>query len=317
MKTKDRHYGFLFLGFALFLLIACNGGKKDKGNEMNPDSLAGAKADSSGRGEETTIKTVALVESNGKICDPEDYDLECLKSDETALSDEILDIFGDFKETLVKAQPGEVTDERQDEYGDEAKKEITKENPIIRDHPQTELLEGIMYKLLRMRKNATGIDYNIYVIDADYVNAFTIGGEIFVTNTLLEQAESEDEIACVIGHEIGHNELGHLADNIKEIELAEDIFGEEFGREIAAVGKLFTIGFNQKKEAQSDLYGIDLAISSGYNACRGIDFWKRMSKEEPEANELDNFMRSHPYSEKRMKCYRDHLAAEHNKDCPL
>lgn len=291
MKKKVQPYTFL-LPIILFLVVGCG--------ETKPDE---------------SVDIANHPEANGKICDPSTYDLDCIKSEDTRFSDEILDVFGDLKETVVEAQAGEVTDERQDQYGDVTKREIEKQFPIVEGHAKETLLKGLMHKLLKMRKNPTDIKYNIYVIRSEMVNAFTVGGEIFVTTKLLAQAESTDELACVIGHEIGHNELGHIADQIKEQELAEGIFGKETGREIANAARMFTIGFNQKKEAESDIFGIDLAISSGYNACRGVDFWKRMKKHEPEANDMDNLLRSHPYSDKRMNCYQEHLNAEHKLDC--
>ena len=292
MKKKVRPSTIVLLFFALFLVTGC--------------------------GDDNTLESVDPAnhpEANGKICDPSTYDLDCIKGESTAFSDEILDVFGDIKETMVEAQAGDVSDERQDQYGEVSKKEVLKEFPLVEGHAKQTLLEGLLHKLLKMRANPTKIDYNIYVIRSEMVNAFTVGGEIFVTTKLLDQYGSVDELACIIGHEIGHNELGHIADQIKEQELAEDLFGKEAGRELANAARMFTIGFNQKKEAESDIYGIDLAISSGYNACRGVDFWERMKDLEPEANEIDNFLRSHPYSEKRMKCYQTHLKAEHKLDC--
>lgn len=291
MKKKVRTYAFL-LPLLLFLLTGCEDQKSGESVDIanHPDA-------------------------NGKICDPSTYDLDCIKSDDTKLSDEFLDKASDFFGDIVEAQAGEVTDARQDQYGDVSKREIVKEFPIVEGHAKETLLKGLLNKLLKVRKNPSEIDYNIYVIRSEMVNAFTVGGEIFVTTKLLDQYESIDELACVIGHEIGHNELGHIADQIKEQELAEGIFGTETGREVAGMARMFTVGFNQKKEAESDIFGIDLAISSGYNACRGVDFWKRMKKFEPEANELDNLLRSHPYSDKRMKCYQDHLKADHKLDC--
>ncbi len=291
MKKKVRTYAFL-LPFLLFLMAGCGESKTDG-----------------------TVDIANHPDANGKICDPSTYDLDCIKSEDTRMSDEFLDVFGNIKEKVVEAQAGEVSDARQDQYGDVTKKEIEKQFPIVAGHPKETLLKGLLHKLLKMRKDPTDINYNIYVIRSEMVNAFTVGGEIFVTTKLLSQSESTDELACVIGHEIGHNELGHIADQIKEQELAEGVFGKEAGREIANAARMFTIGFNQKKEAESDIFGIDLAISSGYNACRGVDFWKRMKKHEPEANDMDNLLRSHPYSDKRMNCYQEHLSAEHKLDC--
>ena len=99
------------------------------------------------------------------------------------------------------------------------------------------------------------------------------------------------------------------------MELAQGILGEEAGAAFAGFVGLVTMGFNQVNEAQADLYGIDLALAGGYDACRGIDFWDRMQSHEGEVSEFDNFFRSHPYSSWRADCYRSHLSSLHQLSC--
>lgn len=289
MLKRLRFSKFLFLCWAV--LLGCDRLQPTDGGDMAADG-------------------VVLT-----ICDPETYELACIQDENTATSDGLIDVLGEMKDAVVGAAGEPVSAAREDEYGESSKAEITREFPIIEDHPEATMLKGIMRKLLKQRSDPSGIDYNIYVIRADVPNAFTLGGEIFVTNVLLEQAESKDELACVIGHEIGHNELGHIARKIQEQELAAKALGAETGAMVANIVGLLTIGFNQRLEAESDLYGIDLALSAGYDACRGIDFWKRLSTQEGPANDWDNFTRSHPYSSRRATCYRSHIADQHHYTC--
>lgn len=265
---------------------------------------------------ELSLPPAQLVPTyNHSGCDPKDYDYSCMEDGTTDLSDEVIGIFSDARDALLEgADP--ISAERQDEYGEEGKEEVEREYRILRDHPKQALLHGLMRKLLKFRLEESGIGYNIYVISADMVNAFTIGGEIFVTEDLLDAVESIDELACVVGHEIGHNELGHIEKKLQELEVAQGIFGDELGGQLASLAGFLTISFNQRNEVGADMYGLDLALSAGYDPCRGIDFWERIQKDEAEANELDNLGRSHPYSSKRINCYRHHLEHEHRMICP-
>lgn len=284
-----------FLGFGmLFFLMAC---------------------DPSGTGSGNAGSSQGVPASLAHICDPDSYDLDCMRDDKTSTSDGLLDVLGGLKDELVKASGKDISDKRQDEYGESSRKEIEREFPVVSGHPKANLLEGLMRKLLKLRKNPSSIDFNVYVVRGQMVNAFTLGGEIYVTHALLDEVESTDELACVIGHEIGHNELGHVADRLKEVELAQGIFGEEAGAAVAGFVGLLTMGFNQHSEAEADLYGIDLALAAGYDACRGIDFWNRLKEQEGEANDLDNFFRSHPYSSRRAHCYRSHISTAHSLTC--
>lgn len=247
-----------------------------------------------------------------KLCDPGEYDLSCMKDDKTAISDAIIDFAGGVEDELL----GEPVDaERQDAFGEECKTEIEREYTVLPGHAKLPLLEGLLHKLLKLRQEPSEIQYNIYVIRAEMVNAFTVGGEIYVTTGLLDDVKSTDELACVIGHEVGHNELGHIGRMIKKRDLARGTLGNEAGDLALGALGLLTMGFNQTNEAESDLYGIDLALAAGYDACRGTDFWRRMKQQEGDADELNNFFRTHPYSSRREACYVQHLKVEHDRDC--
>jgi predicted Zn-dependent protease len=126
---------------------------------------------------------------------------------------------------------------------------------------------------------------------------------------MYEFCKSNDELACVIGHEINHNELGHIKQHIQKARLLTNVG--------AGIAGLATISFGQKKETHCDLTGIDLAISAGYNGCVNIELWKRMQQEsqEGEYNPVDNLFRSHPYSEKRAKCSHQHILNNYGFDC--
>ncbi|MCB1053147.1 MAG: M48 family metalloprotease, partial [Acidobacteria bacterium] len=51
----------------------------------------------------------------------------------------------------------------------------------------------------------SGFSYQIFLLDLPYVNAFALpGGYVYVTRGLLAEAESEAELASVIGHEMAH-----------------------------------------------------------------------------------------------------------------
>jgi beta-barrel assembly-enhancing protease len=58
-------------------------------------------------------------------------------------------------------------------------------------------------------------NYNFTVVNVNYVNAFALpAGTVFVTAPLIEMAESEAELAGVIGHEIGHIKARHTAERM-------------------------------------------------------------------------------------------------------
>ncbi len=134
----------------------------------------------------------------------------------------------------------------------------------------------------------TGFEYRFTALDAPEVNAFALpGGFIYVTRGLLAEANSEAELATVVGHEIGHVTSHHAA---KQLTRA---FGLQFltlglialspgGREHAGnwatlSGELFRrilLGYGREAELESDEKGIRYAFRAGYDAREMVKFFR-------------------------------------------
>ena len=131
----------------------------------------------------------------------------------------------------------------------------------------------------------------------------------------LPNSVNEDELASIIGHEIYHNELGHIKKNIQSNILNEEIFGEDLGNFSYTMQQIFTSPFNQMDEVKCDLYGMDLINRSGYNICSTVEIWKRMKNEDEEFDPFNNLFRTHPYSIKREKCAENHVISNYSFLC--
>jgi hypothetical protein len=177
-------------------------------------------------------------------------------------------------------------------------------------------IESIKDKLNQEIRNKRGFNYKIYLIESDQINAFTAGGYIFVTTAMYSFTNSDDELACVIGHEMAHNECKHINQNLKKQKVNRNLFGDFFGSAADALSFFLTSGFNQKNETECDFHGIDYAVSAGYNSCKVIGLWERMSQKESQGDEIDAMMRSHPYSANRSQCCRNHIESNYSFSCP-
>ncbi len=83
-------------------------------------------------------------------------------------------------------------------------------NTIVRDKKVCNTAQGTAAfdKLLSRLYNATpqSMNFDIKVVDFDFVNAFAApGDQIIVSGELIRQADSADEVAGVIAHEMGHS----------------------------------------------------------------------------------------------------------------
>ena len=151
---------------------------------------------------------------------------------------------------------------------------------------------------VNVRLNAdTLCDYPITVKQGDPVNAFADGKGITVTSGLLRFAQSDDEIALVLGHEMAHNTVGHI-DSMMGNRLA----GALAGAIITAVtgidvvtpsANAMQLAFSQEFEQEADYVGVYHAARAGYDVSDAANLWRRMAVNAPGAINLQGSM-THP-----------------------
>lgn len=237
------------------------------------------------------------------------YDFSCLNDKNDYGTTAVLGELEKLGSEITNEIGPKVTVKDEEMVGNNLLRDCKRKFTFINKGKEIENLRILLNQLTNQIKNPKGFAYEIYLISSKDLNAFTAGGKIFVTTQMYQFCNSNDELACIIGHEIYHNELGHIKEQIKK----EKIFTEE----VAVLAQIASIPFGQKKETHCDLTGIDLAIAAGYNGCVNINLWNRMQKEskEGEYNVFENLLRSHPYSTKRAQCSSNHLYNNYGINC--
>ncbi len=122
--------------------------------------------------------------------------------------------------------------------------------------------------------------FQYFITDQEELNAFaTAGGYVFVTRGLLGLINSEDELACVLGHEITHVTENHTTKTNrasilpKILELPANIIGLLTVQEVAniinfpieASSQLVISSFSRGQERIADRKGVELALKAGYD----------------------------------------------------
>ena len=212
-----------------------------------------------------------------------------------------------------------ITDSLQMAYGKEFHEEMMADGSFkLANNPALQQkLNTVLKDLLAVREDPSKIEYSIYVLQDTTINAFTFGGRIYVTQAMLDKCSHSDALLyAIVGHEIGHSEMGHIKKTIQELELSHDIFGEN-GTTVFEIKKMLTASFNQKNELEADYYGINLTNELGYDVCTAVSFWKEMASSENRYNQLEDFFRTHPFSNLRAQCLTDHIRTNFGKDCGI
>jgi len=203
-----------------------------------------------------------------------------------------------------------ISEDQKKEIGKMSYEQIVKNNKIIIDF---ENREQIIQTFNAVKEKAShNIDFQLHVIESEDINAFTmLGGHIYLTSALLKYIESIDELAFILGHEIGHNVHFHSERKIKKIMLASTFLGafnvDEFVKIAIDINHKFSAPFDQINEYKADKYGFEVAKAAGYNVNKFADFFKKMEKYEKRSifNKLNS---THPFSSDRRRCLESYLA---------
>ena len=222
-------------------------------------------------------------------------------------------IFSNIEKYVINSQDVVVTDSEVNNFGDESFNEIinSKKFRFIKSGRQLFDLKHLLAELLAVRKKPSGIKYQVHLVEDSTINAFTVGGHIIITTGIIKEAGSLSAVASILGHEIGHNEKGHIINTIKKIKIAKQMGYEEVGEIGVLLQHLITPAFNQPNEIEADYYGVDLAYAAGFNPKAGLKLWKKLSKRE-HMSTFNSFMRSHPYSINRYYCIMKYIKINYN-----
>jgi len=118
-----------------------------------------------------------------------------------------------------------VTVEQEKQIGAEEAKKVEQEMGLLQDPALTDYV-GQLGQRLAKESPRQDVTYQFYVADMAEPNAFALpGGYVYVTRGLLALSNSEEELAGVVGHEIGHVAARHTVQKISRQGPFSLIFG--------------------------------------------------------------------------------------------
>lgn len=149
------------------------------------------------------------------------------------------------------------------------------------------------------------------VMEAPVANALALpGGRILVTRTLLDEVETETELAFVLGHELGHfRNRDHLRSIGRGMAgaLVTSVIGAVTGLGAAPTLEpargLADRGFSRAQETEADRFGLELVYRE-YGHVRGADgYFRRILAEEQDEGRpaAARWLSTHPLTERRLE----------------
>jgi predicted Zn-dependent protease len=217
--------------------------------------------------------------------------------------------------------PPPAATENEIKAGDKAAAELEKDPRFkLLDPAKSEKNKLLLDKLNKMAEELGKasarplIKYTVKVIDDNDVNAFTLpNGHIYVYRGLIDIAGSDDEIAGVLAHEIGHNARMHALRGEaqeKKLSLASllAMIGTMVGGNSANIGVFSQYlltgimnGYNVGYEKEADAAAVTEMMKTKYNPSAIVTFMQRLTLLERERPDIEpGIFRTHPPSQERV-----------------
>lgn len=152
--------------------------------------------------------------------------------------------------------------------------------------------------------------FRLEVDDSDAANAMALpGGLIVVTRGLLDQVESENELAFVLGHELGHfRNRDHLRILGRGLVLSL-VFSVATGSDVAGLGvkaaDLTLRGFGREQESRADAFALAAVHSEYGHVDQAWRLFERWAASDVDASALATYLSTHPQSRDRAQRLRE------------
>jgi len=202
-----------------------------------------------------------------------------------------------------------VGDAEMDKMGVEAFEQIKKETPVSSDASTNAYVICVANAITAALPAEAGAGpWEVRVFQDDTANAFALPGrKIGVHTGLLKVAKNQDQLATVIGHEVGHVLAKHGAERVSD-QFATQIAAQGAGALLGTVtspatqglamaalgvaGQGVVLKFSRTQESEADKLGLDLMARAGFDPRESVSLWENMAA--ASQGQPPEFLSTHP-----------------------
>jgi predicted Zn-dependent protease len=174
--------------------------------------------------------------------------------------------------------------------------------------------------------------YNFHLIpDHNMINAFSLpGGPVYIGEGMLDQMETEDELASILGHEVEHIDHYHCIERVQIEAKLKNLNLDVVGELLQIPLEFWQAGYHKDEEFEADREGVHLGVEAGYSPFGAATLFTRIAKlsneyvihaqtPEQELSELaiqslTGYFRSHPLPSERLDRINSLIAEQRWQD---
>ena len=214
---------------------------------------------------------------------------------------------------LVDIAVARIPVEWERKLGESAYRDFLAHQEIVKEGVAVSAVEEMTQRLVAQIPN-NPYRFELTVVKSDVVNAFALpGGYIVVFTGMMKKADSGEEVAGVLGHELNHvlrrHGLERIVKQLGLMTVVAIIVGDQQGLVglMKQVGvELLSLKFGREQETEADLTGLRLLHLARVDPSGMIHFFERLSEKDEGRTE---WLSTHPMNRARAERLKAELAA--------
>ncbi|HEY8935189.1 MAG TPA: M48 family metallopeptidase [Cyclobacteriaceae bacterium] len=215
----------------------------------------------------------------------------------------------------------EVSIKQEEQLGDLFKDMIENKYTTIKDNKADSALQQITQRLIKAL-DSTKYRYEFTLLRSEEINAFTIpGANIYVFSGLMQLAETPEEVAAVLAHEIGHAEKRHVVSKMmKELSITAIVSvlsGGDPSVLTQVLKEIIGTSFDRKQEEEADVFALELLEKAGIAPKSLGRFFERLNEKDLDYNKNLEILMTHPHNDKRIEQSRRYKTKNDFKPVPF
>jgi len=212
-----------------------------------------------------------------------------------------------------------ISQQQEVQMGQQYAQQINAQLPIVQD-PELNRYINVLGDSIAGLTSRKDLDWHFFIVDAKEVNAFAVpGGFVYVNRGLIERADQMDELAGVLGHEIGHVVRRHT---VKQMEKAQGAnIGVTFacvltsicnsqaaGAAINIAGGAVFARFSRQDEAEADAEGFKNTVRAGISPVGMVTMFRKLLDERnSRPGAVESWFLTHPLEEDRIQAVQSQI----------